>query len=60
MPPSVNLTAFNAVINDFSALRFKEMFIPPIAVEPQAEQQGKSTRQIQQKKQVHIEFNHSL
>jgi hypothetical protein len=59
MRASVNLTAFNTVIDHLAALGLKLMLIPPIVVKPQPEEQHKATRQIEEKKQIHIESNHS-
>ena len=43
MYTSVNLAAFNAVINDLRTLGHKEMLILPIIVKPQTEEQRKAT-----------------
>jgi hypothetical protein len=59
MRTRINLAAFNTVINHFRALDLKEMLIPPIVVKPQTEEQHKAARQIQEKKEIHIESNHS-
>ena len=58
MCTSVNLTAFDTVINDLRALGLKEMLILPIVVKPQAEEQRKATPQIQEKKDIYIESDH--
>jgi len=56
---SVNLTTFDTVINDLRALSLKEMLILPIVVKPQTEEQRKATPQIQEKKDIYIESDHS-
>jgi hypothetical protein len=56
---SVNLAAFDAVINDLRALSLKEMLILPIVVKPQAEEQHKATPQIKEEKYIYIESDHS-
>jgi len=60
MRTSINLAAFDTVINDLRTLSLKEMLILPIVVTPQAEKQHKATPQIQEKKDIYIESNHSL
>jgi hypothetical protein len=60
MRPGVNLAAFDTVVNHFGALGLEQMLIPPIIVKPQPEQQHKAARQIQEKKEIHIESNHRL
>ena len=58
MRTSVNLAAFDAVINDLRALGLKEMLILPIVVKPQAEEQHKATPQIKEEKYIYIESDH--
>ncbi|MDG1242478.1 MAG: hypothetical protein P8R37_01420 [Opitutae bacterium] len=58
MHTSVNLAAFDAVINDLRALGRKQMLIFPIVVKPQTEEQRKATSQIKEKKDIYIESDH--
>lgn len=60
MRASVNLAAFDTVINDLRALSLKEMLILPVVVKPQAEEQHKATPQIQEKKDIYIESDHRV
>lgn len=59
MRSGVNLAAFDTVIDHFGSLGLKQMLIPPVVVKPQTEEQHKAARQIQEKKEIHIESYHS-
>jgi hypothetical protein len=54
MRPRIDLAAFDAVIDDFSALRVINVPIAPVIIEPETEEQNESCPQIEQKKDIHV------
>lgn len=50
MRAGVNLAAFDTVVDDLCALRFMEMAVAPIVIEPEPKEQKESRPQIEQKK----------
>ena len=54
MRPRIDLAAFDAVIDDFSALRVIIVSITPVIIEPETEEQNESCPQIEQEKDVHV------
>ena len=54
MRPRIDLAAFDAVIDDFSALRVIIVSIAPVIIEPETEEQSESCPQIKQEKDVHV------
>jgi len=54
MRPCINLTALDAVIDDFGALRIMNVTIAPVIIKPETEEQNESCPQIEQEKDIHV------
>lgn len=58
MRPGVNFTAFDAVKDDFHALRLVSRTILAVVIKPEAENNQKASPQIEQKKNVYFQSYH--
>lgn len=55
----VDFAALDAVVNDLHPLGFVEVFIPLVVVEPEAEYQEKASTEIEEKKEIYFQADHT-
>jgi hypothetical protein len=59
MRPGVNLAALDTMENHLHPLRLVNIRIATVIVEPQPENQKKANPQVEEKKNIYFQFNHT-